>query len=237
MTRKWSDSDFTSAVQQSHSVAEVLRALGLVPAGGNYHSVRTLVRQLNLDTTHWTGQGHRKGCSTPMVKAVPLSEVMIEHSTYPRGELKVRLIRTGVLKNECSACHMGPEWQGSPLVMVLDHINGVYDDARLENLRLLCPNCDSQQPTFKGRNKKRRPTKVQQRCSACQKLLRGSRLTGLCIRCVRATSPEQRAFHMVVLDDVPILGVRGAAKKHNVSHTTVRRWLRLANVAQLAGGT
>ncbi len=45
------------------------------------------------------------------------------------------------------------EWCGQPLNLVLDHINGVNSDNRVENLRFLCPNCNSQQSTFAGRNK------------------------------------------------------------------------------------
>jgi 5-methylcytosine-specific restriction endonuclease McrA len=51
---------------------------------------------------------------------------------------------------------MDPEWHGRPLTLVLDHINGVNDDYRPDNLRLLCPNCHSQTPTFSGRNRQKR---------------------------------------------------------------------------------
>jgi 5-methylcytosine-specific restriction endonuclease McrA len=46
-------------------------------------------------------------------------------------------------------------WNGIPLVLVLDHINGKNNDNRQNNLRLLCPNCNSQQSTFAGKNKKK----------------------------------------------------------------------------------
>ncbi len=71
-----------------------------------------------------------------------------------RAILKKSLIKYGFLKNECSECAQKPEWHGKPLVMVLDHINGNTHDDRIENTRLLCPNCNSQMPTYCGRNKK-----------------------------------------------------------------------------------
>ncbi|HET6893819.1 MAG TPA: HNH endonuclease [Candidatus Baltobacteraceae bacterium] len=71
-----------------------------------------------------------------------------------RHHLKVRLLRAGLLKNECSQCGL-TEWRGAPLSMHIDHINGSKHDHRLENLRMLCPNCHSQTETYGGRNAKR----------------------------------------------------------------------------------
>lgn len=61
----------------------------------------------------------------------------------------------GLIKNICSVCGQLPEWNGKPLVLQLDHINGIFDDNRLENLRIICGHCHSQTDTFAGRNKKR----------------------------------------------------------------------------------
>jgi hypothetical protein len=80
----------------------------------------------------------------------------VEGSTYTcTNTLKVRLLREGLLVNRCYECGMEPLWQGKRLVLILDHRNGDNTDNRLENLRLLCPNCNSQQPTFAGKNKGR----------------------------------------------------------------------------------
>lgn len=49
---------------------------------------------------------------------------------------------------------MLPTWNGKPLILTLDHRNGISNDHRLENLRWLCPNCNSQTETFCGRRKK-----------------------------------------------------------------------------------
>jgi 5-methylcytosine-specific restriction endonuclease McrA len=65
-------------------------------------------------------------------------------------------MKAGLLTNNCQSCGLS-EWLGKPLNMHLDHVNGVNDDNRLENLRMLCPNCHSQTPTYSGRNIKPRP--------------------------------------------------------------------------------
>jgi hypothetical protein len=77
--------------------------------------------------------------------------MLVENSTHDRGNIKRRLLKEGLLDNKCARCGIQPEWNGEPLVLRLDHINGVNNDNRIGNLRLVCPNCDSQLPTFSGR--------------------------------------------------------------------------------------
>lgn len=85
---------------------------------------------------------------------MPLEQVLIADSTYNSTKLKARSIRAHMLELQCAICGLPPEWHGRPLVLRLDHVNGEHSDNRLENLRLVCPNCDSQLPTFAGRNKR-----------------------------------------------------------------------------------
>jgi len=88
------------------------------------------------------------------MRRIELEDVMIEGSTYSRGNLKKRLLEEGIFKNECTLCDVGGTWNGKPINHRLDHINGINNDHRLSNLRMVCPNCDSQLDTFCGRNKK-----------------------------------------------------------------------------------
>lgn len=73
---------------------------------------------------------------------------------YNRGSIKKYIIKHKILDYKCSECGLGNDWQGKPLVLVLDHKNGIHNDNTLSNLRFLCPNCNSQMPTFSGRNKR-----------------------------------------------------------------------------------
>ena len=79
-------------------------------------------------------------------------DVFVENSSYARHRLKGRILKGNMLPYECSICSMPPVWNGKPMSLVLDHINGVNNDNRLENLRFVCHNCDSQLPTYKSRN-------------------------------------------------------------------------------------
>lgn len=148
------DNAYREAVAASYSAAQALRNLGLRPAGGNYVQLRDRIATLGLATTHWTGKAHLRGKRNPFVPKIPLEEILVEHSRY-RGStslLKKRLIEAGLLTTRCGRCHL-VSWLGESISLHLDHINGHRNDHRLENLRLLCPNCHSQTATYCGRNK------------------------------------------------------------------------------------
>ena len=79
------------------------------------------------------------------------SEVFVENSTYPRHKLKQRILKQDMIKYQCGECGNSGEWMGKSLPLILDHINGINNDNRLQNLRFVCSNCDSQLPTYKNR--------------------------------------------------------------------------------------
>lgn len=236
--RTWTDEQFITAARESTSASAVLRAIGLCETGSSHSTVKNAVVRLGVDTSHWLGQGHLKGKHHSWGKKVVLGELLVRDSSVKnRTALKQRLLKEGVLQNKCSECGQDREWNGKPLVMVLDHINGVNNDNRPENLRMLCPNCNSQQDTFAGKNNKgkvSRIPKVMLFCEGCGKPLSEKRRTDRCSSCVKKNSVK-----FLVPDslerDIDVLGIRGASRKYGVTHTTVARW-RDAAVAQLAGG-
>jgi hypothetical protein len=145
--------------------------MGRALVGTNYTYVRRRVRDLGLNTAHWKGRAHgttRTG--------ILLESLLVEKSAGSRGSIKRRLLRAGLLQDKCFVCGLPPEWHGRPLVLHLDHKNGVRDDYRLQNLRLVCPNCHSQTETYAGRNKP--ATELSNKQCAC-----GTRISRASVSC------------------------------------------------------
>jgi hypothetical protein len=148
----WPPDRFAQAVADNISIGGVLSQLGCGVSGTNYRRVHNMVRDLQLDTSHWLGMGFLRGKTHSWSRSIPLAEVLVERSRYVNMlQLKKRLVGEGLVAYACALCGIA-EWQGRRLVLQLDHVNGVGDDHRLANLRLLCPNCHSQTNTYCGKN-------------------------------------------------------------------------------------
>jgi hypothetical protein len=145
---------FRTIVAESNSIADVVRKFDFAVTGKAHKAVKDRIKAEGIDAQHIPlGLASNKGRKFKTTSAFPLEDVLVDNSTYDRKNLKKRLLGGGLLKNECKICGQPPIWNGLPLVLVLDHENGKRDDNRLENLRLLCSHCNSQQKTFAGRNK------------------------------------------------------------------------------------
>ena len=231
----WTESAVRAAVAESLSYAEVLRRLGLRAAGGNHRTVRRYVDEVWRIPTHHFAAERARGPG-PASRAVPLEAVMVEGSTYHRGHLKRRLLAEGVKQPRCEICGQGEVWRGRRMALVLDHVNGVHDDHRLENLRILCPNCNATLDTHCGKHKTRKHH--DRACPVCDAVFRPS--TGGQRYCSTSCAGrgennrrEQIARRRVsrppydqLLREIDALGYAGVGRRYGVSDNAVRKWRR-----------
>lgn len=152
---RWTDDDLREAVATSTTVAQVLRKIGLVPAGGNYDQVQRRISKLGLDTKHFLGSGWNLGGKFIPTPARPIEEVLVANQWTSSHHLKTRLFKLGLKKPQCELCGWAERAPDGRIPVELDHKNGDRFDNRLENLRILCPNCHSLQPTHRGLNQRK----------------------------------------------------------------------------------
>lgn len=233
----YTEEEAREAIAASHSWAESLRQLGLCPTGGAWRVLKKYAKLWGISTDHFDVAAIRR--RNLQARQKPLEEVLVEKSTYPRKDVKRRLLAAGLKTAQCELCDQGDVWRGRPMSLVLDHINGVRDDHRLENLRMVCPNCAATLDTHCGRKNRieraRRnclhceatfvPRYAQQRyCSRpCGVRWDRSKLRGrpkLGYRTVERPSYEQ------LLKEIEATSYLAVGRKYGVSDNAVRKWVR-----------
>lgn len=219
----------------SRSYSEALRVLGYRVAGGNHLTLKRYIERWGISTDHFDRDWASR---TPGRRSrIPLSEILVEHSTYSRAHLKDRLFEEGLKQRVCELCGQDEEWRGATLALILDHANGIGDDNRVENLRILCPNCAATLDTHCGRKNR---ACNERECGRCGRAFRVRYATHrYCSQfCGRRASEKHRGVARpktrkverpplaALMRDVEDLGYAGTGRKHGVSDNAVRKWVR-----------
>ncbi len=232
-TPMYSEAEVRVAIASARSLSEALKSLGLRVAGGNFATLKRLIDRYEISTEHFETNWAKR--AAPRARGLtPLNEVLVERSTYHRGALKQRLYDAGIKSRACELCGQGEQWRGGHISLILDHINGVHDDNRLENLRIVCPNCNAGLDTHCGRANRNgprdclscgtefQPKRTSQRyCSQdC-----GTRASG-----TRDPKPGMRKVerpdYAQLLRELEETNYSAVGRKYGVSDNAVRKWVR-----------
>lgn len=132
-----------SAIEKSTTMAEAATLLKLHFSTFKRHAVK-----FGLYTPNQGGKGKLK----PKIEGngkTPLKDILDgSYPHYQTYKLKKRLYAENIKQNKCEECGIS-EWNGKTIECELDHIDGDRTNHRLENLKILCPNCHSQTDTFR----------------------------------------------------------------------------------------
>lgn len=210
--------DFIKYVNESDTYTDVLKKCGYKNFG-NAKTVKKRIILLNLSTEHFVKY------KLPTTSKRLLESILIENIHLNSTDLKKRLIKELNWEYKCAECGIS-EWNNKKISLELDHINGIHTDNRIENLRLQCPNCHSQTPTFRALNKEKKEIR---KCTDCNENIYIQNKSGYCIKCI--------AKHRKPLKDIPSLEELendmkelktyvAVGKKHNVSNNCIKKWIK-----------
>ena len=153
-TRGWSNIDkneLINAVKDSKSYYEVFLKLHRASTSGNYKLLKRLIIKFNIDATHFLNRSELSK-RTHLQKEFAIEDILVADSNTSRGTIKKIILKNKLLEYVCSECGQDEWWRGKKMSLILDHKNGIRNDHRLENLRFVCPNCNSILPTHCRRN-------------------------------------------------------------------------------------
>lgn len=152
---KISDEDFRNLVKNSLRMKDVLTYFGLQNKGNNFRTVKKRISELGIDDNHFLSRTDSSHYKRRVNKDDFINHWLVVNSNKNRAHLKNHLIKFELIPYKCSVCNNSGVWNNKRLSLQLEHINGVSNDNRLDNLCFLCPNCHSQTETFAGKNVKR----------------------------------------------------------------------------------
>jgi hypothetical protein len=232
---RYTESEARAAIAASLSFVEALRRLGMRPAGGNWRTLKRYATEVwHISIDHFDPFAvQRATLARGRIPPRPLEEMLVEHARCNRGNLKRRLYEAGIKARRCELCGQGEAWRGRRMALILDHINGVADDNRLDNLRIVCPNCAATLDTHCGRN-----TGSNRSCATCGTTFRpsnrsqrhcsltcGGRSDGA-QAAQRARRIVQRPPYEQLVAEVAAEGWSAVGRRYGVSDNAVRKWVR-----------
>jgi len=126
-------------VRDSHSFADVFRKMNKVVSGKSYTSLKRFIEKNNIDYSHFDPWKENRYKHVER----PITHWLLVGTNISSRHLKDKLYKASLKERKCELCGQCEEWMGKKMSLILDHINGINNDNRLENLRIVCPNCNA----------------------------------------------------------------------------------------------
>lgn len=215
MTENMNIKEFNEIVKESKSFSEVSKKMYGNNFYGNRQTIKKRIIEYSIDISHFDFKSNGSDFKNRFNK-IPLSEILIVGSTYDTKNLKSRLFNEGLKERKCELCGQDENWYGKHMSLILDHINGINSDHRLENLRIVCPNCNATLSTHGGKNIINKPKVV--RVKTKKEINR--------MNISESQRRVKRPPYEQLQNEIKELGFTGTGKKYGVSDNAIRKWIK-----------
>jgi len=223
--------DLQKLCNESNSYCDILRKLNCFDGGNNVNRLKSKIKELDIDINLLDGNRKKmyKEKNKEGVKKIEVSnEDVFKKGNFNRTyTVKRKVIKFNLIEYKCYKCGNKGEWNNISLTLILDHIDGDNTNNELSNLRFVCPNCDSQSDTYKGRNVKW----IKRKCLDCGKILYRKGKTGYCKECIKNHNEltEHVKYRRLNEDQIKYIldheieSNVSLSKKFNVSDNTIKK--------------
>ena len=206
-------------ISESNNITEVCVKFYGNKHYGNRQTLKKYIDELCIDVSHFGKINKRIDRSwNNRYTQTPISEILVSGSTYNTTHLKRRLYNEGIKQPVCELCGQDENWRGKKMSLILDHINGVNNDHRLENLQIVCPNCNATLSTHSGKNVKREKKIKIPKIRTINGVTKNQINHSINQRQVKRPPQEQ------LLKEIEELGYSGTGRKYGVSDNAIRKW-------------
>lgn len=198
---------FKKIVDESKSFSEVSKKIYGNCYCGNRQTIKKRIIEHSINISHFNFKPNGNDFKNRFNKT-PLNEILISGSTYTSSNhLKDRLYDENLKERKCELCGQDENWNNMKISLILDHVNGINNDNRIENLRIVCPNCNAGLSTHGGKNITHKSTK----------------------RCNKKTISQRkvkRPPYEQLKKEIEETSYCAVGRKYGVSDNAIRKWIK-----------